>query len=250
MAVNTHGNPLRGARYFLAGLRLILRPGVKRFVFVPLLVNAVLFSALIYFGASEFSGLMDRFLPGWLDWLRWLLWPVFVLAIALVVFFVFSVVGNLIAAPFNGFLAEAVERDLTGRALPTQSGWSYVAAEVRRSLVSELRKIAYFLPRALPILLLFLVPGLNLAAPFLWVAFGAWMLAIQYADYPMANHGLGFAEQRACLRERRLLALGFGGAAMFALVIPIVNFIVIPASVAGATAMWVEEFKTPRRPPV
>lgn len=250
MALSTQGNPLRGARYFLAGMRLILRPGVKRFVFVPLLVNAVLFSVLIHFGASEFSALMDRFLPEWLDWLRWLLWPVFVLAIALVVFYVFSVVGNLIAAPFNGFLAEAVERHLTGQALPTQTGWSYVAAEVRRSIASELRKIAYFLPRALPILLLFLVPGLNLLAPFLWVAFGAWMLAIQYADYPMANHGLGFAEQRACLRERRLLAMGFGGAAMLALVVPIVNFIVIPASVAGATAMWVEELKPPQEPPL
>ncbi len=244
MVSNTHGNPLRGARYFLAGLRLILRPGVKRFVFVPLFVNVVLFSALIYFGTNEFSALMDHLLPEWLDWLRWLLWPIFVLAVALTMFYVFTIIGNLIAAPFNGFLAEAVERDLTGRALPTQSGWSYVAKEVRRSIASEFRKILYFVPRALPILALFLVPGLNIVAPFLWVAFGAWMLAIQYADYPMANHGLGFSEQRKCLGERRLLALGFGGAAMLALVIPIVNFIVIPASVAGATAMWVGEFKT------
>jgi CysZ protein len=89
----------------------------------------------------------------------------------------------------------------------------------------------------------------NIAAPVVWMLFGAWMLAISYVDYPMGNHGLGFPEQRRRLRERRYLALGFGGAVMCALAVPVVNFLVIPAAVAGATALWVERLGAPRPPP-
>ena len=40
-----------------------------------------------------------------------------------------------------------------------------------------------------------------------------------------------------------LLALGFGGAVMVATAIPLVNFLVIPAAVAGATVLWVERLE-------
>jgi CysZ protein len=35
--------------------------------------------------------------------------------------------------------------------------------------------------------------------------------------------------------------MGFGGATLVGTMIPIVNFIVMPAAVAGATALWVGE---------
>ncbi|MEZ5582290.1 MAG: hypothetical protein R3F37_05475 [Candidatus Competibacteraceae bacterium] len=44
----------------------------------------------------------------------------------------------------------------------------------------------------MPLLVLFVIPGVNVIAPLLWLVFGAWMLALQYADYPMGNHGLRF----------------------------------------------------------
>jgi CysZ protein len=122
-------------------------------------------------------------------------------------------------------------------------GWKALLADIVPSLVSELRKLLYIALRALPLALLFLIPPVNLAAPFLWALFSAWMLVIEYMDYPMGNHRLRFAEQRKRLRGRRLLGLGFGGASLLMTMIPVVNFLAMPASVAGATAMWVREFK-------
>jgi CysZ protein len=69
------------------------------------------------------------------------------------------------------------------------------------------------------------------------------MLAIDYHDYPMGNHQLLFNEQREVLKKKRTLALGFGMATMLATMIPIVNFFVIPAAVAGATALYVNRLK-------
>ncbi|MCP4040723.1 MAG: sulfate transporter CysZ, partial [Gammaproteobacteria bacterium] len=36
----------------------------------------------------------------------------------------------------------------------------------------------------------------------------------------------------------------FGAAVTLALMIPVVNFLVIPAAVTGATAMWVEQLSS------
>jgi CysZ protein len=237
---------IKGIDCLREGLRLMRQPGLRRYVAIPLLVSITVFSVAIVAGIHWLDILLDwllGWLPGWLDWLRYLLWPLFALTGVLLIFYTFSLLTNLIAAPFNGLLAEAVERHLTGLPLEDMGGWKAVIRDIIPSLLSELRKLVYFLLRAIPLGLLFLIPGINLAAPFLWGLFSAWMLAIEYADYPMANHLLHFAEQRKRLRPRRLLALGFGGASLLLTMIPVVNFIAMPASVAGATALWVRELK-------
>lgn len=234
---------LAGPGYALAGFRIVLRPGVRRYLLLPLLINSLLFAAAISFGAG-LVGDLSRELSAqwaWAEWLVWLLWPLFIVVVLLVGFFFFSVLANLLGAPFNGFLAAAVERSLTGRS-PPDSGRG-LAGEIAAAARSELRKLGYFVLRAVPLLLLFLIPVVQLAAPLVWVVFGAWMLALEYLDYPMGNHGMLFPQIRAELRRRRGLALGFGAAVLLLTLIPVVNFIAMPVAVAGATRLWVERLR-------
>jgi CysZ protein len=234
-----------GVHYLLQGMRLLREPGLRRYVAVPLLVSTLCFAGAIYGLAFWLDILLDGLLgklPEWLDWLRYLLWPVFALAALLVVFYGFTILTNLVAAPFNGMLAEAVEQHLSGQPIAT-GGWRELLADTVPSLLSELRKLLYFALRAVPLGVLFLIPGINIAAPVLWALFSAWMLAIEYSDFPMANHRLLFTAQRRLLRSRRGLAYGFGGATLLLTLVPVLNFIAMPAAVAGATAMWVGEFK-------
>ena len=237
---------VNGFGYLREGVRLMRTPGLRRYVAVPLLVSTILFTAAIYAGYYWVDVLMNwllNYLPSWLDWLRYLLMPLFVLTAVLLVFYTFSLLTNLIAAPFNGLLAEAVEKHLTDRPLDEVGGWQALLKDIIPSLLSELRKLLYFILRAIPLGILFLIPGINLAAPFLWGLFSAWMLAVEYIDYLMGNHMLRFAEQRKRLRSRRMLSLGFGGGSLLMTMIPVVNFFAMPASVAGATAMWVRDHK-------
>lgn len=234
-----------GARYLLRGLRLIAQPGLRRFVLVPLLINVLVFSAAVWYGVVSFETFiawMQSKVPAWLQWLEWVLWPLFVLALLIVVFYTFTLVANLLAAPFNGLLAEKVELHLTGRPLNEGGGLKKVLIELAPTLIDELRKLLYILLWAVPFLLLFLIPGVNVAAPLLWFLYTAWMLAFEYSDYPMGNHGLRLRAIRGRLRRRRALALGFGATAAGMTMIPVLNFVVMPSAVAGATAMWVEAF--------
>lgn len=237
-------NPLSGAMYLLRGLQLVTRPRLRRFVIIPALINAVLFSAVIYFAAGWTFEFSQSLLPDWLDWLSFVLVPLLLLFSAVAVFFTFTLVANLLASPFNGILAEAVERQLTGRE-PRSSSMKSMLAEAGAAIRSELRKMGYILVRIIPLLLLLFVP---VVGPMLWALFSAWMLAITYSDYPMGNHGFAFPQQRAVLGERRWMALGFGVAVMGAMAVPIVNFFVMPCAVAGATAMWVDAIE-PTLPP-
>jgi CysZ protein len=240
-------NPTAGAGYLLRGLSLITKPGLRPFVLIPLLVNILIFSLLIWLGVSQFESLMDSLLPSdesWLSWLRWLLWPLFAVALVLVVFYSFTVIANLIAAPFNGLLAEKVELYLGGRLTEQPGGFKQVAKDIIPSLLSELRKLFYFLLRAIPLLLLFPIPGINIIAPFLWLAFSAWFLALEYVDYPMANHGLKFKQQHQRLKQARLPALAFGGGLTLLMMVPILNFVAMPAAVAGATVFWKERLES------
>lgn len=230
-----------GAGYIWRGLRLIRVPQIRVFVIVPLLINIVLFSVGIACFALGIDYVLDNLLPGWLSWLRYLLWPLFAVASLVIVFYGFSILANLAASPFNGLLAAAVERHLTGQANDIPFTWAALGREMIRTVGAELRKLGYFALWALPCLLLFIIPGVNLVAAPLWFLFGAWMMAIEYVDCPLGNHGRPFPAVKQLLRGRRKLALGFGSTVMAMTMIPVVNFLAMPVGVAAATALYLDE---------
>ncbi len=244
MATTPRNNPVSGAGYFFKGLSLIAQKGVKRYVAIPLLINILLFVTAIYVAAAQLPLLMGwvvQMLPVWLVWLSWLLIPLFMVVTSLTVFLSFTIIGNLIAAPFNSRLSERVEEKLTGQVPTIPGGWYGVIRDLLGGFYSEIQKLVYFGFRAIPLLILLLIPGLNLLAPVLWLLFSSWMLALEFSDYPMANHGLSFRRQRQVMSSRRVLCLGYGGMLTLALLVPGLNLLLIPAGVAGATAMWVEQ---------
>jgi CysZ protein len=234
--------PLRGAAYLWRGFKLIGQHGLRRYVVAPLIINVALFGAAIWYGADKFGSFIDGLLPVWLDWLHWLLWPLFAAAVLIAVFYTFTVVANFISSPFNSLLAAQVEQRLTTRrTAPAAAGFS-----ILESLAHEAKKILFLLGWTIPLAVLFVIPGLNLLAPFAWLLFSAWMLVLEYCDYPMGNHGIHFPEQRRLLRRQGFLNLGFGAATLFATSIPLLNLFTIPAAVAGATVLWVENMRETR----
>jgi CysZ protein len=236
-------SPLAGAACLLRGFGLITRPGLKRFVVMPLMINAAIFAAAIWLAVKLYSSWLAYFIPrvpGWLAWLAWLFWALFAAAVLLIVFYGFMLIANIIAAPFNDALAGRIEEIVTGR--PAHESGRGLVKDILADIGNELSKTAYFAIRALLLLALGLIlqffPPLNVAVPPLWFLFGAWMFALEYSDYPLARHGLRFRRQRRLVRARRFEMLGFGVAVALLTLVPLVNFLVMPAAVAGATLLW------------
>jgi len=219
-----------------SGFGLLLKPGIKRFVIVPFLINLALFSLAAKLLSDQLDSWLAQLLPGWLGWLEWLIWPLFAIAMFLIVFYSFTVVANLISAPFNSILSARIEALLSGKQPQDINTDSFIKL-MARTFKSELQKILYAIKWFIPLIIITLIPVVNIIAPFLWILFAAWFFALEYNDYPLANRGLFFEEVKSYNRQHRMRALGLGSAVFVLTSIPLINFLAMPVAVAGATKL-------------
>ena len=166
------------------------------------------------------------------------------LAMILTVFyFSFTMLSGFIAAPFNGLLAEKVEKMLTGEVMIETNMQDFIK-DVPRMLAREWQKLWYSLPKYIALFLFGFMPFLGqTVVPIIAFVFGAWMMAIQYCDYPFDNHKISFHAMRFKLAQNRTQSLVFGALITLCTLVPIINLVVIPVAVCGATAMWVDTYR-------
>ncbi|ARU94829.1 sulfate transporter CysZ [Tatumella citrea] len=238
---------VNGIHYFRQGWQLATLPGIRRYVIVPLLVNIVLMGAAfswLFFRLEQWIPRLLGHIPHWLQWLDYLLWPLAILSLLLIFGYFFSTLANWIAAPFCGLLAEQLESRLTGHPL-ADGGWKGLIKDLPRIMLREWQKLKYYLPRAIILLLIHFIPVVGQTlAPLLWFLFGAWMMAIQYCDYPFDNHRVPFLQMRRTLATHRTAHLQFGALVSIFTLVPLVNLVIMPVAVCGATAMWVDHYRS------
>lgn len=223
-----------------SGFGLILKPGIKRFVLIPLIISIGLFSFAVKLLSDQLDNWLAQLLPSWLGWLEWLIFPLFYAAISLIVFYSFTVIANLIAAPFNSLLSSRIEALLTNKT-PEDINSDRMIKLIGRTLRSEIQKIFYAIKWFIPLIIITIIPGLNIIAPFLWIVFAAWFFALEYSDYPLANRGQFFSEVKAYNKNNRMRSLGLGSAIFILTSIPVVNFFAMPVAIAGATKLTTKE---------
>lgn len=231
MSVINKFNPMMGLGYFIKGLKWVFRPELRQYILIPLAINLVLYSTLLFLAYTYINTLIEQFIPDWLTWLNWVLWPLFFLGFFIIGFFTFTLVANLLASPFYGALSAKTTRLISNEQFLVNE------PPVVKVLLAECGRMSYLLLRALPLVIISVIPGVNVVAPVLWGLFGAWGMALEYFAYPLENTGILFAEQKNIIKRHRLSTLSFGGLVMVGLTLPIINLLIAPAAVIGAT-LW------------
>ena len=89
-------------------------------------------------------------------------------------------------------------------------------------------------------LLLQLIPIFGSLAAFLIASF---IYVDEYFDYPMSRHEIPIGKRYKYFLKNFFHSLGFGGAAVGFLFIPLFGLIVIPGNVVYATISFVEDYK-------
>lgn len=235
----------QGMLYLADGFDLITKPGLRRFVIIPFLINISFFIGFFYtlrYFLFQFNAWFINHLPHWLYWLSTILWLLFLGGFILIFLYTFMTMANIFAAPFNSVLAEKVAFYLTGNISPSLSFWTTIK-DIPRVIGRQFAIIGYYLPRALILFLLFFIPVIQSVAAIFWFLFNAWFLTLTYIDYPTDNYRIPLRAVRRWLKEHYLLSYGFGMSVLVMSMIPVINFFVIPAAVAGATKCWVEQNK-------
>jgi CysZ protein len=215
--------------YLWKGLKLLTSPTLRPFILMPLLINLVLYSAALALGFLYLNHLVEQMIPLWLQWLTWLIYPLFFASFCAIGFFTFSLLANLIAAPFYAKLAAKTLVVIDAPSLST------IEPSAKQVWQAEFKRLRYSLTHTLPLLILFVIPVVNLIAPLLWLGFSAWCVALEYFAYPQENRGVLFSEQQTQLKKMKLSALSFGGLVTLGQALPIINIVIAPIAVIAAT---------------
>jgi len=231
--------------YFIRGLKLLWHPKLRLFVVIPLTINIVLMVVMLMIGIHYFEQLVQwllHFLPHWLAWLSAILWLVFAFSFIMMFAYTFTIITNIISAPFNALLSEKVQQLHGGSPASAEMNFTQVLAATPRNVGRAARSFLYFLPRALVCLILLFIPLLQAIVPVLWFIFNAWMMSVQYMDYPMDNNEVSFKAMLKKLTEKRSANFTFGASVLIGTMIPVLNLVVMPAAVIGATLFWQEHY--------
>jgi CysZ protein len=223
---------IQGIQYFFSGLQMTFSPAVRPFVIMPALVSLIIIVSGLTLGFSyvtDLSSYLVSALPSWLSFLQWILEPLLYLTGLLVGAWSFGLIATIVGSPFLGDLSTRIE-SLT----PSDVPWW---RQLGPTMLRELRKIAYHLPRILLLVVVSFIPVLNALAPLLWLGFGAWMMAVQFCDYTTENRTHEFSETLTLLGSHRAATIGFGLCVTVAMSIPLLNFIVAPVAVTGGTLL-------------
>lgn len=226
----------RGAGALGTALGRLDRPGIRRWVAVPLLLNLGVLGAAGWFLLTRVASWVDALADRWPELMAWLSWAIWLLAVLGLVaggMVLASLLASVLASPFNGALAAAAARE-RGHQVPAGAGAGVLAA-----LAGSLHRLLRLAAIGFAVLLLMLVvPGGILVGPFLWWAAAAWMLAEEFAEPALELRGLAPRAQRRLLRQHRACALGLGSAALAATLVPGLNLLVMPAAVIAAVDLW------------
>ncbi|MCK5912598.1 MAG: EI24 domain-containing protein [Desulfuromusa sp.] len=229
--------PLRAGKFFRR------KPGLLKYLAIPFFINLLVFSLTVYFGLDLFQGMLETYAPSTDVWygvlLYYLAWTVALLLTTVVVFFSFTVIGNLIASPFNELLSEQAEVLISGTQNEESFSLRRFWQESRVAIVVEIKKLSVF------VVCMVLLSGLNfipvigsLIYAILAPIFTIFFLVVEYMAFVLMRKQLSFAEQRRYIFKHPILMFGYGCGVFCMLAIPFVQFFCIPLAVVGATLLW------------
>jgi len=212
-------------------------------VIIPFVINLLVFSAAVFLGLDFFKDIVAQYIPSGDAWywavLTYLVWVLASIFTAILVFFCFTVVGNLIASPFNDLLSERTEQLISGQGSDERFSLKAFAQDAGRSLLTEAKKLSLFVVGMLLLLLLNLIPAFGqILYSVAATLFTLFFLAVEYLGYILGRKRYSFGEQRRYVFSRTFLHLGFSVGVLCLLAIPLMQLLCIPLAVVGATLLY------------
>jgi len=238
----------KGARYPLSAIGFFFKHlSLTRFILIPLAINTAVFTAGFVFFISKLDTLLS-FLPRSQGWyygvVYYLLAFILGLSFLTLSFYAFTIIGNLIAAPFNSALSEKVEELYVGRDQLT-SGPISIFRDAWRSVATELKRFFLFALFFIPIVLINFIPFIGQIVFFiLMLTYTCWALAFTFMDYALERRGLAFNQKVRIVLSRKSLSMGFGLLCFLMALIPFLNLFLIPICVTGGTLMFLREYNS------
>lgn len=232
--------PFRSLKFFFSHSVLI------KYSIAPMIINLLIYGSVFILSYSWFTGSIESWLgiegteAGF--WLKFLHTALLILGFILLLFFcylLFTILGNVITAPFNEEISQRVEEIVTGTKEAHKMGFwedAYI------SIKGEVQKLAFYLIILLLIFSLNLIPVAgSVIATVLGVIFSSFYNALDFLDYPMTRKKMRFRDKIKVTRKGKLVTYGFGFTAFLLLFLPVINIFMKPILVVAGTSLYYEK---------
>ncbi|MBZ0271340.1 EI24 domain-containing protein [bacterium] len=231
---------LAGLKAPLAGIRFLrTHPNLLRWYGIPVLINTVVYVAggwVFFAKLPDILGWVFENPDAWWERILYYALGVVIGAIfGLILLFTFTAVGLVIAGPFLEVLSEKIDAERLGT--PAPDGLSFLA-DIPRIVGTQIRFLLMFLFVQAVCIVIYFIPVLGqiVGAP-LQLFVTAYFFAWEFWDIPLERRKLDFRAKRNFVSANLGAALAFGAVISLYMFVPLLNFIMMPASVAGATIL-------------
>ena len=147
--------------------------------------------------------------------------------------------AGLVSTPFNDRLSEEIERRILRTAPEGGSSRRQFLRALFWSFTHSAVSLAIYLTAMGLLLLLNLLPGVGSAISFVGgVTVSAAFFTREAMDGPMSRRAMGYVEKWRLVARVWPFALGFGAVVSLGMWLPLLNFLILPMSVAGGTALF------------
>jgi uncharacterized protein involved in cysteine biosynthesis len=204
---------------------------------VPMLVQAVIFVALLVSGIMLSGDLVDKVRPDAGHWYSFVGGPLFFVSILVVI--LLSAVGSLflggvVCDPFYDTLSETTESILVGRDVSTPFIPALIAKGILRELLALPWRLFLYLLVAVP-LWLFSLTGVGSVVAVPLSLMWTWMfVALAGCSRGMARHAVGGRARIAGVFKVPFVSLGFGAVGWLMSYVPLTY----PFLVVGGTRLY------------
>lgn len=227
--------PARAVRF------LINNKGLLRYFYIPFIINTIIFLLFSYYAINWLPEIIKSFLPESSDGslvqiAYYILMTVSFALILLISVSCFSIVGNIIASPFNDLLTQKVEKIALGIS-SDENGFSMKdLIKILRGIREEAKKICFTIIIFIVLLPLNLVPIIGQILYFLLNSIViAIFLGLEFFSYSLDRKDYSFMQKLFFIKNNFFDVLGVGISAWILLLIPVINFSILPLAAIGAT---------------
>ncbi len=247
-SIRRTGSFANGFTSIFSSLNLLSKHrGLILYFIVPFILNIIILSGLYYVSYIFIKPWLYGFIDGsgWIfSFIRAVLAPLLMIVLAIITVLLYSIVGNIVTAPFNDFLSYSIEVREANIKFDEPFSFKVLIADIVRMTLNIIKMLGMLILINLVLFILNFIPLLgNIIYTVLGFMASTFFLGFQFFDFPLERRRFDFKQKLKIAWRFKFMTMGLGTGFMVVTLIPILGFLGLNMATMGATVLFLDHMR-------